>query len=149
MAKTNETAVPQSDMDALMAQAKAEVMAEMKAAMMGDMKAELMEQLKAEMAAEAAKITTGNHISEEDKAAEDYLNELVEITLFKDGKDYKDDVTVHLNGKNIQIKRGVPVMIPRKFALVLKAGERQDMIAQEYAESQQRDFQNQCRKYDV
>ena len=60
-------------------------------------------------------------------APDPYFEEYVEVQLFKDGKDYRDDVFVSCNGENCLIKRGVPVMIKRKFALVLNQSRLQDM----------------------
>lgn len=55
--------------------------------------------------------------------------EYVNVTLFKDGKDYKDDVFVAVNGYACQIKRGVPVQIKRKFLLALEQSAAQDIAA--------------------
>lgn len=79
-------------------------------------------------------------LSEEKQAAEDYLNEKVKIKLFKDGKDYKDDVVVGINGKIIQIKRGVEVEIERKYALLLDQAQIQSIKAAEMIEEKVRDF---------
>ena len=58
--------------------------------------------------------------TEKKTAAKDsYWEELVPVRLFKDGKDYKDDVFVSVNGENCVIKRGVDVMVKRKFKAVL------------------------------
>ena len=54
-------------------------------------------------------------------------NELVEIELFKDNKDYKDDVFVAVNGESCTIKRGEKVKIKKKFAKVLEQSRRQDI----------------------
>lgn len=79
-------------------------------------------------------------LSEEKQAAENYLNEKVKIKLFKDGKDYKDDVVVGINGKIIQIKRGVEVEIERKYALLLDQAQIQSIKAAEMIEEKVRDF---------
>ena len=79
-------------------------------------------------------------LSAEKQAAEDYLNEKVKIKLFKDGKDYKDDVVVGINGKIIQIKRGVEVEIERKYALLLDQAQIQSIKAAEMIEEKVRDF---------
>lgn len=42
-----------------------------------------------------------------------------EVKLFK-GAGYNDDVFVSINGKAMQIQRGVPVEIPKAYANVLK-----------------------------
>lgn len=64
----------------------------------------------------------------EAKAAADkaYMNELVEIKLFKDNGKYKDDVFVGCNGETIAIKRGERVKIKRKFVEILENSEHQD-----------------------
>lgn len=79
---------------------------------------------------EEARAATKGEMSEEEKverkAREDYLNELVEVRLFKDNNKYKDDVFVSVNGENCVIKRGERVKIKRKFALVLEQSDMQD-----------------------
>lgn len=55
-------------------------------------------------------------LSETDKAVQAWLNELVPVRLFRDGRDYKDDVFVGVNGYRAQIKRGMEVMVPRRVA---------------------------------
>ena len=85
---------------------------------------------------EAAKIVAAataagkGELSEEEKVRrqerEAYLNELVEVKLFKDNNKYKDDVFVSVNGDNCYIKRGERVRIKRKFAEVLEQSDRQD-----------------------
>lgn len=66
---------------------------------------------------------------------EDYLNEYVPIFLFKDSKDYKDDVFVSLNGETCKIKRGVETKIKRKFKLLIDEAVRQNMAAEEAEEA--------------
>lgn len=61
------------------------------------------------------------------KGSAAWWNQRVEIELFKDTKDYKDDVFVAVNGKTYQIKRGVKVMVPRFVAQVLQESHAQDM----------------------
>ena len=48
---------------------------------------------------------------------EAWLNEYVEVRLFKDNEKYKDDVYVAINGKNCIIRRGVWTRIRRKSAV--------------------------------
>lgn len=55
------------------------------------------------------------------------LDEYVEIELFRDNDRYKDDVFVAVGGENCLIKRGEPVRIKRKLALVLEQSRRQDI----------------------
>ena len=71
---------------------------------------------------------------------ENYLNEYISVTLFKDNERYKDDVYVAVNGQNCIIKRGEWVKVKRKFALVLDASEIQDMRTAEFIEKEQKKF---------
>ena len=66
---------------------------------------------------------------------EAYYNEPVPVMLMKDNANYKDDVTVTLNGVNYQIQRGVHVELPRKVALVLERSAYQERKAREYMNS--------------
>ena len=88
--------------------------------------------------AEAQKIVEEARKAAGAKAAEDeekakkaaelaaYMEEYVEVKLFKDNDKYKDDVFVSVNGENCVIKRGERVKIKRKFAEVLDHSEHQD-----------------------
>lgn len=55
-----------------------------------------------------------------------YMNELVEIKLFRDNGKYQDDVFVSCNGETVAIKRGERVKIKRKFVEILDNSEHQD-----------------------
>ena len=68
------------------------------------------------------------------------MNEKVTVRLFKDGRDYKDDVYVAVNGENRLIRRGIPVEIERRFAEVLKQSNRQDLVAAAYNEQKQNEY---------
>ena len=67
----------------------------------------------------------------------DDLEQYVQVQLFKDGKDYKDDVLVGVNGQFCQVKRGVPVKIKKKFALVLEESQIQSIKSAEFQEAEQ------------
>ncbi|MBQ7834228.1 MAG: hypothetical protein IJ385_00430 [Ruminiclostridium sp.] len=54
-------------------------------------------------------------------------NTLVEIELFRDNKDYKDNVFVAVNGESCVIARGKKVKIKKKFADVIAHSMRQDV----------------------
>ncbi len=69
--------------------------------------------------------------AEELAKAEAYLNEYVDVKLFRDSDKYSDDVYVAVNGQNCLIKRGEWVKIKRKFAMVLDQSEIQDMKTSE------------------
>lgn len=80
---------------------------------------------------EARKAADMKSAEEERKAKEAaekaaYMEEYVEVKLFKDNDKYKDDVYVAVNGENCVIKRGERVHIKRKFAEVLDHSEHQD-----------------------
>ena len=55
--------------------------------------------------------------------------EFVEVQLFKDSKDYKDDVFVCINGRNKVIKRGEKVKVSKAYAKVLEQSMKQDGAA--------------------
>lgn len=111
----------QAQMQAMLAQAKAEaermVMEAQKSAnaIMAAASAEKAEE-EAEKAEKARK--AAEHAA--------YMEEYVEVKLFKDNDKYKDDVFVAVNGENCVIKRGERVKIKRKFAEVLDHSEHQD-----------------------
>ena len=54
-------------------------------------------------------------------------NTLVEIELFRDNKDYKDDVFVAVNGESCVIARGKKVKVKKKFADVITQSMSQDV----------------------
>lgn len=111
------------------------------------LKAELLAELRKEQEEAAAAGAAAK--TEEEKIAEAYLNEIVTVRLFKDGKDYKDDLTVHLNGKNYVIQRGVDVQIPRKYALIIEQHEKQDVYAAEYAQAKQNEYEEQVKRFNI
>jgi hypothetical protein len=55
------------------------------------------------------------------------LAERVPIMLMKDNENYKDDVTVCINGKIYQIQRGVRVMVPLQVKEILDSSNAQEM----------------------
>lgn len=52
--------------------------------------------------------------------------EMETIQLFSDGGKYKGDLFVGVNGVNYQIKRGVPVNVPKAVAEVIRHSQEQD-----------------------
>ena len=60
------------------------------------------------------------------------MEDRVAIKLFKDGKEYKDDVFVGINGRKYLIQRGVEVMVPPEVAEVIRLSECQSVAAGEY-----------------
>ena len=79
----------------------------------------------------------------------EWLNEYVEIRLFKDNEKYKDDVYVAINGKNCVIRRGVWTRIRRKFALLLDQSEIQDLRTAEMMEKEANRFADESRRHRV
>lgn len=84
-----------------------------------------------ELLEEARKAAGAKSAEEEEKARKAaehraYMEEYVDVKLFKDNDKYKDPVFVSVNGENCVIERGVRVKIKRKFAEVLDHSEHQD-----------------------
>lgn len=115
MAVKKETEAPELSLSDVQAQVAAmlDKAREEAAKIISDAKA----QVKGEMSAGA---------SQERRKQREYMEELVEVKLFKDNGKYKDDVFVAVNGENCVIKRGERVKIKRKFAEVLDNSDRQD-----------------------
>lgn len=107
---------------------------------------EAVETMTDEEVTEAVENTTDEEVTENAApVSDDYLEELVEIMLFKDSDKYSDDLVVTLNGKNYQIKRGVKVMVPRKVQLVIEDSMKQAGLAADYeeeAQQQYKEFEN-------
>ena len=78
---------------------------------------------------EAKKATPLKEIASNGNQSQEYLNERVSFMAFKDNKDYKDDITVCVNGKLFVIQRGVPVMIPRYVYFAIQNSEAQRLEA--------------------
>ncbi len=95
---------------------------------------------------ESAQAEKFKHFLREQEA---WLNEYVEVRLFKDNEKYKDDVYVAINGKNCVIRRGVWTRIRRKFALLLDQSEIQDLRTAELMEREAGRFADESRRRDV
>jgi len=100
-----------------------------------------LEKLRSEYEKKLAEITekSGEKNAASDREAEKlreeqekWLDEYVEIKLFRDNERYKDDVFVSVNGQNCLIKRGEWVKVKRKFALVIDQSELQDACTAGY-----------------
>ena len=83
------------------------------------------------------------------QAEEAYLDEYVEIKLFRDNEKYKDDVYVAINGKNCLIRRGVWTRIRRKFALLLDQSEIQDLRTAELMDKEAGRFADETRRHSI
>lgn len=102
---------------------------------------EAVETMTDEEAVEAVENTADEEVTKNAvEVSDDYLEELVEIMLFKDSDKYSDDLVVTLNGKNYQIKRGVKVMVPRKVQLVIEDSMKQAGLAADYEEEAQQQY---------
>lgn len=71
-------------------------------------------------------------------------NSLVEIELFRDNKDYKDNVFVAVNGESCVIARGRKVKIKKKFAQVIENSMRQDIKTARLMDSESEEFLTQA-----
>ncbi len=68
------------------------------------------------------------------------LQEKVTVHLVKDDYRYTDDVTVTYNGTNYQIKRGVPVQVPKFVKMILDDSFRQQSEAADFSKSLENRF---------
>ncbi len=71
-------------------------------------------------------------------------DELVEIELFRDNKDYKDDVFVAVNGDSCVIVRGKKVLIKKKFADVIEKSMQQDIKTARMMDQKSDEFLNEA-----
>lgn len=69
-----------------------------------------------------------------EKGSSEWWKEEIPFMAFKDGKRYKDDLVVGVNGKFWRIQRGVEVMLPRFVVEEINNSMRQDVAAAEYTE---------------
>lgn len=67
-------------------------------------------------------------------------NSLVEIELFRDNKDYKDNVFVAVNGESCVIARGKKVKIKKKFADIIALSMKQDVKTARLMDSKSDEF---------
>lgn len=67
-------------------------------------------------------------------------NTIVEIELFRDNKDYKDNVFVAVNGESCVIQRGRKVKIKKKFADVIENSMRQDIKTARLMDNKSNEF---------
>ena len=93
-----------------------------------------------ENAQQAAQVQDMNGPVNGGKKEDDYFEEMVTVELFKDGRDYKGDVFLSLNGETIRVKRGVPMKIKRKFAILIEQANREAIRTAEYDENMQQEF---------
>ena len=146
--KADDPAIqPAEDKDAQIEELKKQL-AEAQAQQMGSGSTEPVQAVTAPVI--IAQPMTADEKSEADRLAEqrkleaianEWLEELVTIQLFKDGKDYKDDLFISVNNKRWQIKRGLPVTVPRKVMLLIADSEIQSIKAAEYSDQKQNEYQ--------
>ena len=105
--------------------------------------------LETERAEKQANEMSEKRLREFVKNHEEWLNEYVEIRLFKDNEKYKDDVYVAINGKNCLIRRGVWTRIRRKFALLLDQSEIQDLRTAQFMEQESSRFADESLRHNV
>ena len=105
--------------------------------------------LETERAEKQANEMSEKRLREFVKNHEEWLNEYVEIRLFKDNEKYKDDVYVAINGKNCLIRRGVWTRIRCKFALLLDQSEIQDLRTAQFMEQESSRFADESLRHNV
>jgi len=81
------------------------------------------------------------------KQPNDELEEYTVVQLFKGDGKYADDVFLAVNGENCVVKRGYPVKIKKKFALILEQSYQQDIMANEYMSQKQDEFFKKANEY--
>lgn len=91
-----------------------------------EIRAEILAQLKVEQVeAKGAPMPT----TAADSDVNDYLNEKVKHTFFKDEDKYADDINVTINGHTWTIQRGVTVNLPRFVLDAVLDAENQAKVA--------------------
>lgn len=78
-----------------------------------------------------------------------YLRERVDFYAFKDSGKYKDDITVSVNGKTFQIKRGVTVRIPRYVRNVIMRSMEQDAKTADLIDAQTSEYAAASKAYGI
>lgn len=76
-------------------------------------------------------------------------NTLVEIELFRDNKDYKDNVFVAVNGESCVIARGKKVKVKKKFADVIYQSMRQDIKTARLMDKRSDEFYADCARINM
>lgn len=100
-----------------------------------------------EIVKKATKATDKTSTDEENKKINDELEEYTVVQLFKGDGKYADDVFLAVNGENCVVKRGYPVKIKKKFALILEQSYQQDIMANEYMSQKQDEFFKKANEY--
>ena len=95
---------------------------------------------------EVAETTVAEATVAETTEATTKSEKMVTIELFKDNKDYKDDVFVCINGKNIVVKRGKEVEIPEAYAKVVKQSLQQDQKTALLMDKMQEEYQREAER---
>ena len=100
-----------------------------------------------EIIKKATEATDKTSTDEENKKINDELEEYTVVQLFKGDGKYADDVYLAVNGENCVVKRGYPVKIKKKFALILEQSYQQDIMANEYMSQKQDEFLKKANEY--
>ena len=83
------------------------------------------------------------------EVAEPAVPKTAKVTLFKDNGKYKSDVFCCVNGKAIQIQRGVEVEVPLAYAEVLENSARQDGKTAELIDQKAAEFQADVKRLNI
>lgn len=80
-------------------------------------------------------------------AEKKHTEELVSVQLFKDANKYKDDITVHVNGRRWTIQRGKTVQVPKAVAEVLEHSMNQDAATAEMISRKNEEFRGAAKNF--
>ena len=72
-------------------------------------------------------------------------NKKVSLELFRDSKDYKNDVFVAVNGESCVIARGKKVPVKKKFANVIRNSNIQDEKTAKLMDAKSDEFKSELR----
>lgn len=80
------------------------------------------------------------------KPKNEYDEEEVSYTFFKDDGEYSDDVYISVNGERVVCQRGVPVRIKRKFVIAYEFAQKQREAAANAVSANERRYEQRVRE---
>ncbi len=95
---------------------------------------------------EKPEVKTPETPEEKEKKPKKEKEEMVEIQLFYDGRRYKDDVDVCINGRHWLIQRGKKVKVPKSVAEVIDNADKQKGFANDVAQNLADDYRDRVEK---
>lgn len=102
----------------------------------------------AEIMEKVAEKTEGkSSLSEENEKINAELEEYTLVHVFKGDGKYAEDIYLSVNGDNCLVKRGYPIRIKKKFAVLLEQSYQQDLMAKEYMEKKEKEYELNEKEY--